>query len=196
MQNAWKKKKCFYIWGWEGSKYSVRCAEPRLHLPQITNLIPGALVVRKYCSLFQFPGASSFFSYRLFSSSFPSSSRLLLPSHHSLYLFLNTLNEEEIQLVFLSAVCFEDSFFHDIDAFLSQDTFFNRWEKNALSLRCFSAFSFSALFAWVPNPPLLPAAQSRCKKRNKRPLRVIMKEVLPIVLLTINPRRYLEKLER
>lgn len=81
-------------------------------------------------------------------------SRLLFLSEHSLYLFLNTLNEEEIQQgFFLSAVCFEDSLLHDITTFFSQDTFFNKWDSQCSH---WDAFQPSHLALYLPESLILP----------------------------------------
>lgn len=131
-----KRKKCFYIWGWDWSKHSVKCAEPVLHLPQITDLILETLVVRKLCSLSQIPGASLSFLIVCFQVVFSHpSSRLLFLSEYSLHLFLNALNEEEIQQFFVCCV-FWELFLHDIIAFLSQDTFFNKWDGQCSLAEC------------------------------------------------------------
>lgn len=82
--------------------------------------------------------------------------------------------------------------------YLSFDkTSFSMYRRDgALSRRCFSAFCFTVLWAWVPVPHLLFAAQSRLKGRKKCSCGVVMKEVLPIALLARDPEWYLGNMEK
>lgn len=66
----------------------------------------------------------------------------------------------------------------------------------ALSQRYFLAFCFTTFLAWVPIPHLLSTAPCKFKGRKKWSWRVVMKEVLPFALLSLDSERYLENMER